>query len=287
MSKATITMGQSQLAFWTAIPIALLGGLMGLGGAEFRLPVLAGLLGYSARQAVPLNLAISLVTIIVSLIVRGQILSVNSLMPYREIVVILIIGAAIAAFFGATLARKISNERLEQIILVLLVAIGIALIIEGFLPQSLPAIVPPILHWQIGSGILFGVAIGLVSSLLGVAGGELIIPTLIFAFGVDIKTAGTGSLIISLPTVLVGLFRYAQQGVFRDRAPLQQTVVPMSLGSVIGAIAGGMLVGIVPAAALKIILGSILNLSAFRVFHHSRKSPSPNPQPIQNPKSKI
>ncbi len=46
------------LAFGFAIPIAILGGLIGLGGAEFRLPVLVGPLGYRALpQAVPLNLA--------------------------------------------------------------------------------------------------------------------------------------------------------------------------------------------------------------------------------------
>ena len=36
------------------------------------------------------------------------------------------------------------------------------------------------------------------------AGGEVIIPTLVFAYGLDIKTAGTASLLISLPTVTVG-----------------------------------------------------------------------------------
>jgi hypothetical protein len=41
----------------------MLGGLIGLGGAELRLPVLAGPLGYAARQAVPLNLAVSLMTL--------------------------------------------------------------------------------------------------------------------------------------------------------------------------------------------------------------------------------
>jgi uncharacterized protein len=40
--------------------------------------------------------------------------------------------------------------------------------------------------------LVCGLAIGLVSSLLGVAGGELIIPTSVFAFGADIKTAWTG-----------------------------------------------------------------------------------------------
>ena len=71
---------------------------------------------------------------------------------------------------------------------------------------------------------------------------------------------------ISLPTVMVGLARYANRGAFADRTPLGETVVPMGLGSVVGAIAGGLLVGLSPAAALKLMLGIILNISAFRMF---------------------
>ncbi|WP_414518655.1 TSUP family transporter [Nostoc sp. PCC 9305] len=119
---------------------------------------------------------------------------------------------------------------------------------------------------------LFGLAIGLVSSLLGVAGGEAIIPTLVFAFGADIKTAGTASLIVSLPTVLVGVIKYASRGAFADRTVLGNTIAPMGVGSVIGAIIGGMLVGIVPPRILKVTLGIILNISAFRVFHKVKSS---------------
>src|SRR5918998_1251130 len=75
-----------------------------------------------------------------------------------------------------------------------------------FLPDSLAV-------WIV-AGILFGLGIGLVSSLLGVAGGELIIPTLVFALGVGIKTAGTASLLISLPTVAVGVLRHRKLGSF-------------------------------------------------------------------------
>jgi uncharacterized membrane protein YfcA len=225
-------------------------------------------LGYSARQAVPLNLAISLVTILVSLLSRSQTLSAASLSPFTNAILSLIVGAAIAAFFGATLAKHFSNERLEQIILIFLVAIGCLLIVEGLFSHALPHLLLPC-AWQILVGLAFGLLIGLVSSLLGVAGGELIIPTLIFIFSVDIKTAGTGSLIVSLPTVLVGIVRYASHGAFR-RAPLQETVVPMSWGSVIGATAGGMLVGFVSPSALKVILGIVLNISAFRVFSHTK-----------------
>ncbi len=167
---------------------------------------------------------------------------------------------------GPALASGLSEARLERVVLILLVCIGIGLIIEGLLPQQLPGLLPANLPWHVGVGVLCGLAIGLVSSLLGVAGGELIIPTLVFAFGADIKTAGTGSLLVSLPTVVVGVLRYASHGAFAEREALVQTVAPMSVGSVIGAVAGGMLVGVVPAYALKIALGIILNISAGRMF---------------------
>jgi uncharacterized membrane protein YfcA len=50
--------------------------------------------------------------------------------------------------------------------------------------------------------------IGLVSSILGVAGGELLIPAMMFIFGADIKTAGTASIVISVCVVTSGLWRY-------------------------------------------------------------------------------
>jgi uncharacterized membrane protein YfcA len=190
---------------------------IGLGGAEFRLPVLVGPLRYSARQAVPLNLAISLVTLAVALATRGRTLSFAALIPLLPAIGALIAGAVITAFLGPALASGLSEARLERVILILLVCIGIALIIEGLLPQQLPGLLPSRLPWHLGAGVLCGLAIGLVSSLLGVAGGELIIPTLVFAFGADIKTAGTGSLLVSLPTVVVGVLRYASRGAFAER----------------------------------------------------------------------
>lgn len=262
------------LAFGAAIPIGTLGGLIGLGGAEFRLPVLAGPLGYKAHQAVPLNLAVSLITVTTSLIIRGWTLSYEPLAPYLPAIAAMITGAIVMAYVGATLARRISAEQLERAILVLLLTIGVALIVEGFLPHAIPALLPPSVGWHVVAGVLFGMAIGLVSSLLGVAGGEIIIPTLIFAYGVDVKTAGTASLLISLPTIATGLWRYSRQGAFTDRQALTETVAPMGIGSVIGAVIGGLLLGLVPASFLKVGLGVILIISAYRIFGHSRK-PAP------------
>lgn len=51
---------------------------------------------------------------------------------------------------------------------------------------------------QAGAGVVAGFIIGVVASLLGVAAGELLIPTLVLLFGADIKLAGSLSLAVSL-----------------------------------------------------------------------------------------
>lgn len=224
---------------------------------------------YSAKEAVPLNLSVSLVTLVVSLFTRAGTLPLAPLAELSPIIVSLVVGAMVAAFFGTRLVKSLSERRLEAMILVLLVVIGAALIVESFIPQSGFGLVPSGLSWSIAVGVLFGLAIGLVSSVLGVAGGELIIPTLIFGFGVVVKIAGTASLLVSLPTVTVGLIRYTRQGAFSKRVVFNETIVPMGFGSVIGALVGGLVVGLVPSSFLKFLLGIVLIVSAIRIFRSS------------------
>jgi hypothetical protein len=47
--------------------------------------------------------------------------------------------------------------------------------------------------WSLGSARV-------VAAIMGVAGGELLIPTIVLLYGIDIKRAGSLSLAISLPT---------------------------------------------------------------------------------------
>jgi uncharacterized membrane protein YfcA len=46
--------------------VGLLGGLRGLGDAEFRLPLLTALFGCALRRAIPLNLVISFVAVVIA-----------------------------------------------------------------------------------------------------------------------------------------------------------------------------------------------------------------------------
>jgi uncharacterized protein len=58
-----VTRRSARVAFAGGAVIGALGGLIGLGGAEFRLPLLIGMFRFGALQAVILNKAMSLVVV--------------------------------------------------------------------------------------------------------------------------------------------------------------------------------------------------------------------------------
>lgn len=128
---------------------------------------------------------------------------------------------------------------------------------------------------QIILGIVAGLGIGVVASLLGVAGGEFLIPTLILLFGVDVKPAGSLSLAISLPTMLMGFSRYSRDKSFAVVRRSMQFVLFMSAGSLIGTSCGGLMLGIVPGEALLPLLAVILVLSALKVWKHAQEQRAP------------
>lgn len=251
-------------ALWGAA-IGLLGGLIGLGGAEFRLPVLMAVFLLAAHAAVRLNLLVSLVTLLASAAARAFVLPLDALAPHWPEILALAAFAMAAAWFGAGWLARLPVGLLKRIIAALLAAIGLLLLLEAAAGDALALGADPGGLWRPFAGAAFGVVIGLVSSLLGVAGGELIIPTLIFVFGMEIREAGSASLLISLPAVAVGVWRHARAGGYADRAVLARIGAPMAAGSVVGALAGAALLPFAPVAALKLLLGGILLASAWKL----------------------
>lgn len=262
------------LAGWRTIAIVLgcalsiggIGGLIGLGGGEFRLPLLVALLGFTARSAVPMNQILSLITLVAALAVRWHTGSLTGVGAFAPAVLALGAGGMTAAWFAARLLAHVADHRLERAIAVLLMAVGALLIVERFLPAGLPALVPAASGAQIAAGIGLGLCIGTVSTFLGVAGGELLIPALVLVFGADIYTAGSAALFVSIPTVCIGLFRYSRMAMLPGRATLLRIGVPMGVESLVGAAAGGAFAGSTSAEVLKLLLGLILVAAAFKAF---------------------
>src|SRR5436190_21359423 len=144
------------IALGCALLIGGIGGLIGLGGGEFRLPLLVGLIGFTARAAVPMNQILSLVTLVTALIVRWDTGSLVVVGAFAPAVIALGIGGVTAAWFAARLLSRVSDHRLERAIAVLLMAIGLLLIGERLLPAGLPALVPAEPGWQIVAGVALG-----------------------------------------------------------------------------------------------------------------------------------
>jgi uncharacterized protein len=254
-----------QKAFGWCVPIGGLGGLVGLGGGEFRLPVLMYVVGYPAKTAVPLNLAVSLITLAFALVVRSGAVSVGALVPHLNEVVSLAAGGVASAFYGARFVSAIKSEYLVKTIAALLGALGVLILFEVAYPFQYVQVIPAGAAFHFATGFALGIVIGLVSSILGVAGGELLIPTMMFVFGVDIKTAGTASIVISVCVVTSGLWRYWRLGAIETRLGTRRIISAMSAGSLIGAALGGMAVGFAPIAAIKAILGFVLIAAAAKV----------------------
>lgn len=252
------------LAVGFAVGVA--GGLIGLGGAELRLPYLVGILLLAPRAAVPVNLAVSLITVLASLPVRLGSTELVALMPWLSVVLAVSGGATLAAYVGAGWLRRIPATALARIIGALLVFLGVLLVIEAALPLVPAGVLPADAAARIAAGAVFGLVIGAISSLLGVAGGEVIIPTLVIGYGAPIALAGTLSLLISTPTIVVGMIRHWRAGAFADPLTLQFVILPLALGALFGAPVGGLLAAYAPEALIKVVLGGLLIWSAWKVF---------------------
>lgn len=121
---------------------------------------------------------------------------------------------------------------------------------------------------QIPSGVAAGLGIGVVAAIMGVAGGELLIPTVVLLFGEDIKAAGSLSLLVSPPTMLVAFARYSRDGSFAVLGANLRFTAVMALGSGVGAVAGGLLLGVFPDLVLIPALAVILLVSAVKLARH-------------------
>jgi len=254
-------------SFVSGLIIGTLGGLIGLGGAEFRLPVLIGFFRFPPLEAIILNKTMSLVVVASALVFRTKVISFATIGNHWMVIINLLAGSLIGAWLGASLAVKLRSKTLYRTIAVLLV------IIAGVLLVGHQAAADHIIlvggAFQIVLGIAAGFVIGIFAAILGVAGGELLIPTLILLFGVDIKLAGSLSLAISLPTMLAGFARYSQDNSFTAIGRNKLFVLIMATGSLAGAFIGGRLLGIVPDTVLLPVLACILVASSYKMWTHT------------------
>ena len=95
------------------------------------------------------------------------------------------------------------------------------------------------------------------------------IPTLVLLFGIDIKLAGSLSLAVSLPTMLVGFARYSRDRSFAVLAQQKRFLLWISTGSILGTLLGALLLGYTSPEILLPLLALVVVISALKIWRHT------------------
>ena len=110
--------------------------------------------------------------------------------------------------------------------------------------------------------ILIGLAAGTLGSLLGLGGGFLVVPALIFLKDMDAKQASGTAIAVIVPTMIVALWRRGAQGHIDFGIAWQ-----IAIGAVVGAFVGSWLAGYLPAIVIRRTFAVVLvGLAALLFF---------------------
>ena len=120
--------------------------------------------------------------------------------------------------------------------------------------------------------IVLGICAGIISGALGLGSGTIVIPALVLLFNFGQKNAQGMALAVMVPMALVGALRYWQN----PEIELNPVIIGLIIcGSVIGALVGVELAGMLPAHVLRRVFAIFLIIVAVRMFMTSEKPRRP------------
>jgi len=115
--------------------------------------------------------------------------------------------------------------------------------------------------------IIIGIAAGMMGGMVGVGGGIIIVPALIFFLGFSQKMAqGTSLGILLLPVGILGVFQYYKQG-YVD----MKVVLIISLAFLIGSFFGSKIALSLPQETVKKIFAVLMMLVAVKMLFFDKK----------------
>ena len=228
----------------TGLVGGLLSGVFGVGGGILMVPLLTLWVGLDQRRAVATSLAaivLSSTAGSISYLLRGAI--------DVPAAVALAAGSVVGVLIGTALLRRLPIVVLRWAFIALLVGVAIRLLF----PVTASAGPVPLSFWPIVGLVVLGVAVGIASGLFGIGGGVLIVPSLVLLFGVGELIAKGTSLLVIIPTGVVGTARNLRAGLV-DLG----TVLAVGLPAIAASVAGSAVAFVLPASLSSVLFAVLL-----------------------------
>jgi uncharacterized protein len=242
------------------VATGLASGLLGVGGGFVMVPALI-MLGTPQREANGTSLAVILPVAIVGASILGHGHQVD-----LEVGIALAIGAVGGAVVGARLTRRLSDLVLRRAFGIMALAVGIVMIADAVLRAiggnvQLTAGLHPtgISLWIMA--LVVGAIAGVLSGLLGIGGGAVMVPAMTLLMGLSQHVAQGTSLLVIIPTAISGSITHFRMGNIR-----LQTAGWLSVGGVLGAVAGALLALASPDQLLRFLFGAYLAFTGVRML---------------------
>ena len=245
----------------------LLAGLLGIGGGLVIVPALAILFvhqGFTADTVMHFAVGTSLATIIPT--------SISSLLAHQRrgsvhwpVVRSMVPGLLPGALASAWLANQVSSTGLALVfgVFVLLVAVQLLIGVNPSPHRTLPGVA--------GLGVT-GAVIGLLSGLLGIGGGTLTVPFLLWN-RVDIRLAVGTAATLGLPIAIAGTLGFIISGLDAPAPPGNNSgfiywpaAAAVVLASVPAAPLGARLAHYLPRATLQRVFALLLVMIAVKML---------------------
>jgi uncharacterized membrane protein YfcA len=222
-------------------------------------------LALPVQSASAANLLIGLCTVTLSAARR-----VGGLTWTREDA-ILVASMAVASLAGSALGvywrAHVSPRPLLRVVRGYLILVGLWMLYES-MSHTEHALLDPEGVLRVVLAVVVAGVIAVASAIIGVAGGEMRIPALMYLFGIPITSAGTLSLLASIPTVGAGAVTDWRLDQLRREVWI--AVALLAVPSILGVLVGVYFVRLIDRRVLTGIFGAVLLASSFRLTpHHS------------------
>lgn len=211
-------------------------GLIGGGGSILTVPILVYFLGVETREAVGMSLAVVGATSLFGAFLhyRKGTVSFSSAMLFG-------MSGIGGAFLGSPLTHLVSPDVLMLVFAALMFVVAFSILWRRRNAES-----ETVYSVNLYKAVLAGFGVGILTGFLGVGGGFLIVPALVFFGGLPMKQAiGTSLLVIAL-NCIAGLFGHLSYGLFDLKIAFLVTAL-----AVFGAIFGTILSQKISVAGLQ------------------------------------